>query len=492
MPQPDAKVNVTWKNTPLSLIWLIRVAETFQDQPVVSAKDVRKLLGCSESASRDVLHAFLEVREMCRGGRISNRYIRRTGRPLKNIVRLFNVGGFSRKEAERVLLTSPRFKDLQKWRPSRKTVRIYVHVARVLREILSPSQTSPQAELTQCTNTGPCAQLHEGGDVIIVTGNTTSRHITIPSRPEPDKTQVPRKVTELALSKMSASEKALLRPFESTSTLPHREDSPFDKVDVEPLIDQVQTLSEQALPRLSSASATDKIMQILKEVPGDHRLKLLHLLKEEIYSECESCDGVTAVEQNNDGHIPKLASDFDLGSQGSPVTHLAFGKNLGHTIQWKDLLRILKCAPAGCEDLGLRARHMNVMATRNEPPQIHRMLELGSKLCKSFGLTGSNWRIFADRLGIFLRKVGTTALLQMNRRNEKLALTRLVRTTFLLCWQIGEKGAGLGEPISFEPTFPGARNIGGVASDYLKIREDDYAFVSFVILEKFQKQIGCA
>lgn len=217
----------------------------------------------------------------------------------------------------------------------------------------------------------------------------------------------------------------------------------------------------------------NRVMQIIKKMSKGQRSIFLQTLADKTCSECGSFDlrqigneifcmkcGVV----NNIHLTPQyLAPDYALGMQGSPTTHLAFGKDLGHTLgaarQFRyayDSSKVLAKAPAGVEDIGLRVRHMRVMSSLNEPPVIHRMLEVGSALCREFGMEGDYALLFADHLGKLLRNVGFSVYL-LKTKAEAVRAKWLAVATFVYVWQLMERDRGLRKEIAYEEFFPGAR-----------------------------------
>lgn len=122
---------------------------------------------------------------------------------------------------------------------------------------------------------------------------------------------------------------------------------------------------------------------------------------------CRKCGLVIAEEPARRHNLPGHGSSTNYNDTCS----LAFGKSLGSHIGRYKMYSILKKAPQGVKDLGIRAL-MVKNATKIEIPQIQRMLSYGSECCKRYGLAGKDNKsvVFADGLGRVLRISGLTAL----------------------------------------------------------------------------------
>jgi hypothetical protein len=252
-------------------------------------------------------------------------------------------------------------------------------------------------------------------------------------------------------------------------------------------------------------NSTDPIIATLKvnslswsSMPSGQRLACLEALRDLICSECGSinfreiegetvCTGCGTVRSLQ--HLENPTSEYN--SQWNPVTNLAFGKNLGGTLGTrprfgrKGLKEVLAKAPAGKEDIGLRVRFMNIMATQDEHPTIHRLLEWGSKLSHEFGMEGEDALLFADHFGKLLRRVGFSALLLLNPKTEALRTKKLAMATFVYVWQLMERDRGLRKEIEYETYFPGKRNLfRTVEPNKYKVDKQDWDFVNYEVNRK--------
>ena len=326
----------------------------------------------------------------------------------------------------------------------------------------------PRDDPVECMDPRAHLQMRDGA--VIVTGKTTSHGIVIPSRTVSE--FVPADFVSYQIQSQVDLEKGL-KPFEMEA----------EAADFEPLAETLKNTPKELSGDFLIDNAAQTVIDLYSEIPKNRRIEAWHFIKAHICMECGSMkprevEGRTicsscGVEKDND---QDLSVDFDLGLQGSPGDHLAFGRGLGW-VSRRDLLRILATAPGGSRDLGLRRQHMSVMSNYLEPPAVHRMLEIGRKLCKPFDFKGADWDVFGNRLGDIIRKVGTAALI-LKMPNQNLRVQRLARTCVILCWQIGEKGAGCRREIAFEPFFPGMRKIGNVnlKPNYIEIGQDEWNF----------------
>jgi len=142
------------------------------------------------------------------------------------------------------------------------------------------------------------------------------------------------------------------------------------------------------------------------------------------------------------------------------VCNLAFGKSLGSYLGQYQLYSVLAKSAAGKKDLGIRACHIKNV-TRIEIPQIQKMLEYGSKLCKDHELSGKDEQsiIFAEFLGRALRHVGTYTL-SLSRRS--IFSKKLSYATFMWC---------------YEQYFHDGHNL----KEELDVNEDVYSWVSWLL-----------
>jgi hypothetical protein len=246
-------------------------------------------------------------------------------------------------------------------------------------------------------------------------------------------------------------------------------------------------------------------MEVLREVPENQRLQCLQAVEDRICSDCgsfklrrignETVCMSCAVVQNNGHSLQHFMSDYGEQAQGSPMTYLAFGKNLGHTLgaapqSRKDFFEVLAKAPGGTEDIGLRVRFMKVMSSLNEPAAIHRMIEVGSSLCREFCMEGDDALLFADHLGKLLRKVGTAAILQKSN-GEALWAKKLAVATFVFVWQLLERDRGLRKKIEFQSTFPGERDLFKLVKSKYEVDRQSWDFVLWVASERLFANLGC-
>jgi len=110
---------------------------------------------------------------------------------------------------------------------------------------------------------------------------------------------------------------------------------------------------------------------------------------------CRNCGLVLSSEIDFDTQLP-FDTTYALESS------LAVGKSLGNILPGKGLFKVLAKAPCGIKDLGLRARHIRVLAETCEPPQLARLLKDAYGLSKRFGL--ENDKLFNQDLGINIRR----------------------------------------------------------------------------------------
>lgn len=234
------------------------------------------------------------------------------------------------------------------------------------------------------------------------------------------------------------------------------------------------------------------VKRALKEMSPEQRSKYIQALKGSICPECGSinfrqidgevvCTGCGLVRSRLLQHF----STNDYSETSSPVTNLDFGKNLGNTLrtapQFRDVFKVLAKAPAGIEDIGLRARHMRVMSSRNETPAIHRMLEVGSAICREFGMEGDYALLFADHLGKLLRNVGFSVYL-LKTKGEAVRAKWLAVATFVYVWQLMERDRGLRKEIGYEEFFPGARVLfKNIEPKKYKVDKQAWDFVIFEV-----------
>jgi hypothetical protein len=244
--------------------------------------------------------------------------------------------------------------------------------------------------------------------------------------------------------------------------------------------------------RTTDSSFADDVRRTIAEMPSEQRLTVLQKLRDLTCSECGSinfreidgetvCTGCGTVRDNSRVRaLENPTSDYELTSHGKPITHLAFGKGLGGTLQKKDLFRVLEKARAGKVDIGLRVRQMSIFQSSNDHPTIHSMLEIGSDLCEEFGMTGEDAVFFADYLGKTLRKVSESAVRQKGR-GESIAIRRLTVATFVYVWQLMERDRGLREKIEYQPFFPGNRKVFKTVANKYKVDKKAWDFVHFEV-----------
>ena len=110
---------------------------------------------------------------------------------------------------------------------------------------------------------------------------------------------------------------------------------------------------------------------------------------------CRSCGYVIEKLPNLDFRLP-------FGTTYALESPLAVGKSLGGTITRQGLYKILAKSAAGTEDLGIRARHIRIIAETNDPPDLARILRKGTSLIKKFNL--ENEKLLAHDLGRNIRR----------------------------------------------------------------------------------------
>jgi hypothetical protein len=234
----------------------------------------------------------------------------------------------------------------------------------------------------------------------------------------------------------------------------------------------------------------------LKEMSPEQRSKYIQTLKGSICLECGSitfrqidgeivCTGCGLVRSRS---LQYLGTN-DYSETSSPVINLAFGRGLGNTLGSrrglpgkKDLFRVLTKAPAGKEDIWLRIRQMSIMSTLNEDPITHRLLEVGAKLSREFGMEGEGDYVllFADHFGTLLQNVGVSAWL-MKTPAESVRTKALAVATFAYVYQLMERDKGRRKEIEYEPYFPGhnRKAFTRVEPKKYKVDRQDWDFVCF-------------
>ena len=122
----------------------------------------------------------------------------------------------------------------------------------------------------------------------------------------------------------------------------------------------------------------------------------------------------------------------------SPTCSLAFDKSLGSHLPKKYLNKILAQAPAGEQDLPIRAIHIRTL-NHVEFPQLRKALEYGSKLTREFVGNPSDHNdpsdpvtVFAESLGRNIRHVVTES---MQRSRGSVMIKRLVNAIFLYTYR---------------------------------------------------------
>jgi len=141
---------------------------------------------------------------------------------------------------------------------------------------------------------------------------------------------------------------------------------------------------------------------------------------------CPECLEARIVEDPETGERVCTACGYVEGrveSRGLPwdttyafTSNIAFGKSLGGTAP-RRLFKVIAKAPNGTEDLPLRARQIQIVASAVDPPKVRNLLDYGSKLLREIGMdedTEFN-HLFADHYGRLLRKIG--AFLQVSGMN---------------------------------------------------------------------------
>jgi hypothetical protein len=120
---------------------------------------------------------------------------------------------------------------------------------------------------------------------------------------------------------------------------------------------------------------------------------------------------------------------------------------------------------------------MNIMSSQNEPHEMHRMLEVGSDLCRDFGIGDDDYSVdFVDYLGKVLQRVCFAALLQKTL-GKSLQMKKLAVVVFVYVWQLRERDRGLRKEIEFEPYFPGKRDL--LKSNKYKVDKRIWDYVYF-------------
>ena len=109
---------------------------------------------------------------------------------------------------------------------------------------------------------------------------------------------------------------------------------------------------------------------------------------------CHNC-GLVLPSDERDERLP-FDTTYALESD------LAVGKSLGGSLPRKSLYQILARSDNGSEDLGIRARHIRVMAETNDPPSLVKMLGKAYDVSKHFNLEGDF--IFNNDLGKNVRR----------------------------------------------------------------------------------------
>ena len=126
----------------------------------------------------------------------------------------------------------------------------------------------------------------------------------------------------------------------------------------------------------------------------------------------------------------------------TPTNLLAFGKNLGGTIQTKGIWALL-ANEKNNKHLPLRARFLSIMAHTTDHPKIARMLQVGSELCETrFNFNLGDYTVeiyfgdhtnpenikFTNLPGKIIRRVGAYVVLA----NTRFGLRKIAKACFIL------------------------------------------------------------
>ena len=137
-------------------------------------------------------------------------------------------------------------------------------------------------------------------------------------------------------------------------------------------------------------------------------------------------------------YVPNLEERIPYNQTRTPTNLLAYGKNLGGTIQTKGIWRLL----ADNKDnrhLPIRARMLSSLANQTEHPKITKMLRIGSQLCDTAFKIGNVTVYFGKRndpkcvkfsnlLGRIIRIVGAYVILA----NTKLSIEKITKACYIL------------------------------------------------------------
>jgi len=103
-----------------------------------------------------------------------------------------------------------------------------------------------------------------------------------------------------------------------------------------------------------------------------------------------------------------------IGRRSKPVNQLAYGKDLGGTLQLKGMWCVIAKAN-GNLDLPLRARQVSLIIEKCDHPKIMSLLRLGRGRAHEWGYNDHKKRaniLFSNYLGEILRKVGAFLIVQ--------------------------------------------------------------------------------
>jgi len=140
---------------------------------------------------------------------------------------------------------------------------------------------------------------------------------------------------------------------------------------------------------------------------------------------CAKCGRVWG-EENVDDAVPFPEDgepSIHFEGHWQPGSSLCFLKGVGDpAVQnsgGKSLMRVLALAPAGGEDLGIRAQRIKFLTQMEDPPQLRRMLTRISILLDKFGMRGNHE--IADCTGSLARKIVAFCLTAQLQISTKLA-----------------------------------------------------------------------
>ena len=174
---------------------------------------------------------------------------------------------------------------------------------------------------------------------------------------------------------------------------------------------------------------------------------------------CPECGGRLIEAQNGElvcskcGLVagnPRPIHRLPMDETFAPTCDLAFGKSLGFTLPKSGLHKVLAMAPEGRNDLGLRARFIQIIETRVDPPYIRNLLQHGSRLLKQLGLdedTPANHRI-ANDYGKLLRIIG--AFIHIAHLEREHPATRIAQATLQYMMNTEKKLADMKEQLKLK------------------------------------------